>query len=308
MDQKILGVYALKHRDEKIRMKSRSGGAFTAISDAVLKKNGIVYGCKLTDKFEARHVRADNVTIRNQMRGSKYIPSRLDGTFINVKNDLEEDRLVLFTGTSCQVAGLKSFLGKEYKKLIYLDILCHGVPSPIIWKKYIEWLEKIKESRVVGIDFRNKEDFGWKAHVESIYFENNDVVNSSLFKELFLSNLILRPSCYKCRYKSIYHQSDITIGDYWGIDKAVSGFNDDKGMSLVIINSQKGKKIFDEAVSDCIVKETKIEDAMQKVLVSPYECPGYRDIFWDDFKKNGLEFAVKNFLKFDIDSMIRNDS
>ena len=137
-------VYAVKHRDEETRAASRSGGVFTALSDKIYEENGVVYGCVLTKEFSAAHVRAESKETRDLMRGSKYIQSRLGDTFISVKKDLEDGKKVLFSGTSCQIAGLKKFLVKEYENLLCMDIVCHGVPSPAVWKKYFEWLEKNK--------------------------------------------------------------------------------------------------------------------------------------------------------------------
>ena len=136
-------VYAVQHKNEEVRAASRSGGIFTAISDYILDQRGVVYGCVLVNNFKAStHARADGKDDRNRMRGSKYIQSRMNDTYKNVRKDLLDERRVLFTGTSCQVAGLKSFLGREHFNLLCIDIVCHGVPSPAVWEKYLEWQEK----------------------------------------------------------------------------------------------------------------------------------------------------------------------
>lgn len=160
MNWKQPKVYAVKHKNEATRAASRSGGIFTALSDQVLSIGGVIYGCVLTDDFNAVHIRADNAEERNRMRGSKYIQSKLGNTFKNVKADLDARRSVLFSGTSCQVAGLKKYLGKEYDDLFCVDIVCHGVPSKKVWNAYLRWQEQKNHSKVAGVNFRNKRDFG----------------------------------------------------------------------------------------------------------------------------------------------------
>ncbi len=191
MNWKQPNVYAVKHKNEVVRAASRSGGIFTALSDAVLLENGVVYGCILTESFTAAHVRAENSEERNRMRGSKYIQSKLGDTFKNVKEDLDVGKKVLFSGTSCQVAGLKQFLGKEFVKLLCVDIVCHGVPSRKVWDNYLQWQEQKNHSKITGVDFRNKKDFGWWDHVETICFENRKIVNSKIFTNLFYGHYIL---------------------------------------------------------------------------------------------------------------------
>ena len=168
------------------------------------------------------------------MRGSKYIQSEMKDIFRSVKADLGADKEVLLSGTSCQISGLTNFLNREYPKLLCEDIVCHGVSSPMIWRDDLKWQEEKNSCKVVAADFRNKKDFGWKAHVESLLFANGKCVDSTIFTILFYGHSILRPCCYQCLYKDIVHPSNITIGDYWGIDIAVSGFNDEKGMSALM--------------------------------------------------------------------------
>ncbi|MCD8197772.1 MAG: Coenzyme F420 hydrogenase/dehydrogenase, beta subunit C-terminal domain [Lachnospiraceae bacterium] len=239
-------VYAVKHREETVRAASRSGGIFTALSDLVLESGGIVYGCVLTEDFRAVHIRADHAYLRNQMRGSKYIQSKLGDTYKNVKLDLETGYCVLFSGTSCQVAGLRNFLGREYESLICVDIVCCGVPSKKVWRKYLEWQEKKTGKKVVAVDFRDKGTFGWRAHTEALTMDDGSKVSSEVFKNLFYGHTVLRPCCYECPYKDVMHPGDITIADYWGIEKAAPEFDDNKGVSLVLANTDKGTKVFDE--------------------------------------------------------------
>ena len=288
-------IYAVIHKNEDIRAASRSGGVFTALSDQVIFEGGAIYGCVLTDDFSAVHTRVDNGNDRNKMRGSKYIQSDLGNTFKNVKNDLDVGRKVLFTGTSCQVAGLRSFLGKEYDNLICIDIICHGVPSKKIWKAYLKWQEKRYNSKVVGIDFRNKKDFGWRSHFETLYLKNGLKINSGIFRTLFYSHTILRPSCYECKYKSIVHPGDITIGDYWGIEKAAPEMDDNKGVSLVLVNNIKGERLFNNVKTELICKKTKLQDSMQPPLEAPFPKPENREQFWDDYNTKSFKYIAKKY-------------
>uniref|UniRef100_UPI003FF10B97 Coenzyme F420 hydrogenase/dehydrogenase, beta subunit C-terminal domain n=1 Tax=Ruminococcus bromii TaxID=40518 RepID=UPI003FF10B97 len=186
MNWKQPKVYAVKHKDESTRAASRSGGIFTALSGQVLSNSGVVYGCILTDDFNAVHIRADSTEERNRMRGSKYIQSRLGNTFKNVKVDLDAQRSVLFSGTSCQVAGLEKYLGKEYDNLFCVDIVCHGVPSKKVWDAYLHWQEQKNHSKISSVDFRNKKDFGWHDHVETLYFENGSLRAAGSSKSFFM--------------------------------------------------------------------------------------------------------------------------
>ena len=199
MNWKQPKVYAVKHKDEATRAASRFGGIFTALSDQVLSNGGVVYGCVLTDDFDAVYIRADNAEERNRMRGSKYIQSKLGNTFKNVKADLDARRSVLFSGTSCQVAGLKKYLGKEYDDLFCVDIVCHGVPSKKVWNAYLRWQEQKNHSKVAGVNFRNKREFGWRDHVETLYFENGKSTSSRVFKDLFYGHTVLQIGRASCR-------------------------------------------------------------------------------------------------------------
>lgn len=288
-------VYAVKHKDEVIRAASRSGGIFTALSDEVLFKGGVVYGCVLTDDFDAVHICADNVEERNRMRGSKYIQSGLGNTFKNVKTELDLSREVLFSGTSCQVAGLKKFLGKEYDNLFCVDIVCHGVPSKRVWNAYLRWNENKSYSKVVGVDFRNKKEFGWRDHVETLYFEDGKSTSSRIFKTLFYGHAVLRPSCYECPYKSVMHPGDITIADYWGIEKAAPGFDDNKGVSLVLVNNEKGNEVFNTIKDQVKWKKTRLEDSMQPPLKAPFPEPENRKNFWMDFDNKDFDYIARKY-------------
>ncbi|SCP96221.1 Coenzyme F420 hydrogenase/dehydrogenase, beta subunit C-terminal domain [Anaerobium acetethylicum] len=286
-----MNVYAVKHKDERIRATSRSGGIFTAISDLFLD-GGVVYGCVLDENYNAIHVRTENKTGRDLMRGSKYIQSRLGDCYKQIKNDLEDGRHVLFSGTSCQVAGFRCFLKKDYNNLLCIDIVCHGVPSPKVWKTYLDWISKGKT--IINVDFRNKKDFGWRDHVETIFCKNKKI-NSQVWTYLFYSHNILRPVCYECPYKSIDHPGDITIADYWGIEKACPRLDDNKGVSLVLVNTEKGSLYFEKAKNDIVWYKTRIEDSMQHPLIEPEKVPDERNQFWKDFENKDFSYIARKY-------------
>lgn len=291
-------VYAVKHRREDVRKNSRSGGMFTALSDQVFDMGGVVYGCVTTPDFLAVHIRAVDGQTRDQMRGSKYIQSSLGDTFAQVKQDLEENRIVLFSGTGCQVAGLKAFLGKTYENLICVDIVCHGVPSKRVWKEYMNWQERRAGSTVKKVDFRNKKDFGWTAHIETLWMENGKPVSSEVFKNLFYGHAILRPSCYECPYKSIHRNGDISLADYWRVERVAPEFADDRGTSLVLVNSDKGKKLFDRVKQDIVWKQTDLAQSMQQPLRAPFPKPIWRELFWGDFFTKPFSYVAKKYADY----------
>lgn len=288
-------TFAVKHKDFDVRMESRSGGFFTALSDKVLANGGVVYGCIIDKNFLAIHTRTENKSERNKMRGSKYIQSDIRDVYKEVKSDLDNSREVLFSGTSCQVAGLKGYLGKNFDNLLCVDIVCHGVPSPRVWKDYLVWQEKKNKVKISAVEFRNKKVYGWKAHIESLYLENGKRIDSRVFTTMFYGHAILRPCCYKCPYKDVIHPGDITIGDYWGIDKAAPGFNDNYGVSLILVNDNKGRQKFDDTYNMLEIYNTKIEDSIQTPLIKPFESPENRDEFWNDYRTHKFIYIAKKY-------------
>lgn len=283
-------TFAVKYKDSKVIENSRSGGAFTAFSNLFINKtDGVIYGCVLDENCIARHIRTENESGRNRMRGSKYVQSNMGNCFQKVKKDLTFGRQVLFTGTSCQVAGLRNFLGKDYDNLLCIDIVCHGVPSPKVLNKYLLWVGNVN-----FIDFRNKNKFGWRDHVETLSTDKGEI-NSRVWANIFYSGNALRPSCYKCKFKSIQHPGDVTIADYWGIEKNCPQFDDNKGVSLVLVNTKKGQQYFDLIKCSVKWKETKIEHSMQRAFIRSEPLPTTREQFWKDFKSSDFSLIAKKY-------------
>lgn len=289
-------VYGIKHNNEDIRAASRSGGFFTAVTDVVLNNGGVVYGCALNDSFLAEHRRAETKAERDLFRGSKYIQSNIGDSFKDVKNDLISGKTVLFSGTPCQIEGLVNFLKvsrTDLSKLITIDILCHGVPSPMVWSDYLNAVAGVES--IEAVDFRDKANFGWRAHIETLTI-NGEQKSSDKFKKLFFSHLILRPSCFNCHYKNTQRISDITIGDYWRIEDNDKDFDDDKGVSLVMINTAKGRAYFDKCKKDLIVNEYPLSKSIQPVLSKNYPEPKNRAAFWQEYKNDNFMQLIDQYI------------
>lgn len=283
----MIKAYIVKHKNFEIRINSRSGGIFTLLSDYFLENQGVVYGAILDDKLNVIHTRATTKEERDLMRGSKYAQSFLGDTFIDVKNDVAKGNNVLFTGTPCQIAGLKNVIIDDL--LFTVDIVCHGVPSHLIYKEYIKFLENKYNSKVLSFNFRNKKKYGWDAHYESVKFDNGKEIDSDNFRNLFYEHKVLRPSCFTCNFKNLNRISDITIADAWGVDKDNPKFNDNNGISLVFVNTDKGQKVFDSIKGQMEYIEVDVDTYLQPPLKMNYEEPRDRNKFWERYHKKGFE-------------------
>lgn len=288
-------AYAARHVSDDEVMKSRSGAVFAALSDEVLAHGGVVYGAGYEGHFRVVHKRAVTREERDEMRGSKYVQSDLRGIFPLVLHDLQSDTDVLFSGTPCQTSGLRSFLGKKWANsphLLLVDVVCHGVPSPYIWRDYLALMEHREGVRFNQISFRDKLHFGWTSHRES--FESDSCfVSTDTFKRLFYSHILLRYSCYVCPFKNFHRPSDITIGDYWGWERTDENINkDDKGCSLVLVNSLKGETRFNEIKHKLICISAKLENCTQKPLLYPFKENRRRKAFEREYLRWGLRFVI----------------
>ena len=229
--------------DDEIRMKSSSGGIFTLLAEDILDKGGYVCGAAFDDNWDVHHIIVDNKNDLEKLRGSKYVQSDTEDCYKKIKKLLDEDKYVLFSGCPCQVAGLYSFLGKNYEKLYTVDILCHGSPSRGVWKKYLN--ENFNKNEIKKINFRDKNKIGWSCSHCTISTKNGDDIVTDDFTKLFHASINLRESCYDCKYSKKPRPADITLGDFWGISEYKKDLNDDKGLSFVLTNNAKGKFLFD---------------------------------------------------------------
>ena len=281
MKREPLKVYAAINKDEKVRMQSSSGGIFTALAEHVIKLGGVVFGARFDEQWQVKHDYTETMEGLATFRGSKYVQSQIGNTFQEAEQFLKAGRKVLFSGTPCQIAGLLNFLRKEYDNLLTVDFICHGVPSPMVWRRYLKeeiarQCEKnsvlnypISETdvRVEDISFRNKR-LGWKKFSfaltlsttngsgKKIQFCSYAPITKNEYLRGFLSNVFLRPSCYSCPVKSLKSGSDITLADFWGI-QSDSKFADDKGTSALIVNTALVQDIIHGLNID--VYETSIE-------------------------------------------------
>ena len=288
--------------NESIRMDSSSGGVFTLLAEYVISQGGVVFGAKFDNDFSVIHSKTETIEGISEFRGSKYVQSKIGNSYKNVKSFLEEGKTVLFTGTPCQIGGLKSFLSEEYENLICIDIICHGVPSPKVWQKYVLFREKIAESKTETIIFRNKNK-GWKNYSIQFSFANKteycEVFNRDLFMQAFLKNLCLRKSCYCCDFKTINRISDLTIADFWGVQNILPEMFDDKGTSLVLVQSQKGQDIFDKIKTYTTFMEVDCEKSLQFNSAAYRSCvePYNRDKFIKNIDKLPFDQLVKKYSK-----------
>lgn len=262
-------AYIFQHKDDKVRRESTSGGAFSAIAEYILDKKGIVYGVAFDNEFNVIHVGIEKKEELWKFRNSKYVQSNPKDCFKEIKNNLNNERYVCFSGTSCQIEGLKKYLGKEYDKLVLVDVVCRAVPSPLVWKKYLELRKKDCED-IGKIFFRDKY-YGYKYSNFSIYNKNNDRkqeyhsgVETDPYLRAFFSNICDRPSCYECKFKKSNRESDITIWDCFDVEKYDKDFDDDKGTTRILTNSEKGLNVIENIKKENNVKEIKVEEALNE--------------------------------------------
>ena len=273
---------------------SSSGGVFSALAENILSDSGVVFGSAFDDELKLRHVKINDNAMLGKLRGSKYVQSDMTGVYQQVQDELTEGRKVLFSGTPCQVAGLKSFLGKEYPELFTVDLACHGVPSPKLWERYVT-----EKNDLVHVNFRDKSE-GWrKYNIAYIYKDRVEKIrfDKDPYMLLFLQNISLRPSCYDCSFRNGGNCSDLTLADFWAIKDVMPEMNDDKGVSAVIVNTSKGESLIKEI---CYPEEVKYEDAVKSNggFFTTFEIPAARDEFFKglDAAEN-LNRYIRRFIK-----------
>ena len=260
--------FAFKTRDRELLRTSSSGGAFSELALPVIRSGGVVFGCVMTKPdFVAHHVMAESELALAAMRGSKYVQSEIGNAFVKCKEVLLQGRKVLFCGTSCQIAGLKAYLGKEYTNLTTVDFICHGVPSPAVWNHYKTQCERCTKSLLSNVSFRDKY-YSWERFSLSLSYNNKlDSINpceKDLYFKAFLGNFCLRLSCYTCLFKQGRGTlSDITISDFWGIKEMVPWFYDKNGVSAIIIHTQKGKTALDNVKRPFDITPVLLDDIVR---------------------------------------------
>ncbi len=262
---KMPQAYACINKDEKIRKNSSSGGIFTLLAEQILDKQGVVFGAAFDENYHIIHTYIENKNELEKFRGSKYAQSKIGICYRQAKDFLDQGRYVLFTGTPCQVEGLKMYLKKEYDNLYTQDFICHGTPSHKVWEKYLEYRKNISGQEPEKISFRNKDD-GWKLFNMKFEYSNSDYKkseNQDPYMQAFLKNASLREECYKCKFKKKNRVSDITLADFWGIENILPEMDDNKGTSLVIVHSEKGQQLFKDISSKMIYKQVDFDEAIK---------------------------------------------
>ena len=292
-------AYGVKHKRQFERDSSRSGAAFIGISDVILKNKGVIYGAVMQKDFSVKHIRAENFEQRNRMKKAKYVQSTMLSICNSIEQDLKSGREVLFSGTPCQVAGVKSYLKLKNmlnENFYCCDLVCHGVPSPLIWKNYVEYIEKNYHGKVLEANFRDKE-FGWDSHCESFVLKGRDrKIVSRDYTTLFYDHIMFRPSCHACPFANVHRPGDISLADFWGIEKHDQSFDDNKGVSLVLVNTLAGRKLFEQASLVFDFFPCDVQDCLQPTLIRPSAPSPRRNEFWMDYYRMPFDKLLKKYI------------
>lgn len=295
--------YAARLSDRALLKNSQSGGALYSIEKEIIDAGGVVYGC-VYDGKKVIHSRIDNASNLTLLQGSKYVQSDLGTCFIDVRNDLKEGKIVLFTGTPCQCAGVQTYIngsGVNDEKLITCEFICHGVPSPMVYNDYLLFMEEQKAQTITEINLRDKKVAGWRNHVESLVFADGQKYTGKIYVDLFYSNFALRRSCEKCMFTRMERISDITVADCWGIEKTrPSLWNDNEGISMVLVQTDKGKTLFESVVKAGTVDivELQSEELIQPQMKHSSRVPHQKEQFWKDYHHYSFEQILKKYTEY----------
>lgn len=295
-------VYAAINASDEIRMQSSSGGIFPLLAQEIINNGGVVFGVAFDEQFNVKHIEVGKLENINKLQGSKYVQSDLGNTYAKVRAYLENGRLVYFSGTPCQVEGLKHTLGKEYDNLYTQDIICMGVPSPGLWDVYRENVGEIHR-----FSFRDKSN-GWENYSVR---KNEEIIprNENAYIKAYNSRLNIRPSCYACHFKCKNRNSDITLGDFWGIDSVLPEMNDKKGTSLVILNTSKGHELFESISPKLKSSEVDFDSAIMKnpMMLASVSKPDGRDSFFQDANMMTFDKLIKKHCKTNLIARVKHN-
>ena len=291
-------VFAFLNNDEKTRLKSASGSVFPVFAKYVLENNGVAFGVIYDDEMKVCHSMATNWQDIEKMQSSKYVQSDTKDTYKKAKKELESGRFVLFTGTPCQIAGLKSYLKKDYDNLLTIDLICHGVPSRKVFEKYNrEFMQAKKDSgKILNINMRSKIK-GWQYALTTTTTTTTTTYHTpntkEYFMQIFLSNLSINDSCCDCQFNKLPRVADITMGDFWGVEHFDKSLDDKKGTSIILLNSPKGEKYFDIVKQFAFIKEVPLEVAIRKNpnIYSSSKAHPKREDFFEDLLMPNAELS-----------------
>lgn len=291
-----LSYLSLKNKDRKILLNSSSGGVFHSVASNFIKNGGVVYGAVFDCLTKTiKHVKATNVSELGPMMGSKYVQSNTNGVLLEIKNHLISGKKVLFVGTPCQNAQLFFSTRGISENLFLVDLMCHGVPSPLIFEEHIKMWEAKKKSRIIDYKFRSKK-YGYEYN-HTAFFENGKKDSSIELKRILkLYEYTMRDSCYHCPYTSKNRFGDITIGDLWEAYRLIGDF-DHRGTSVVLINSEKGNKMLEDVSNDFIIHALSPDNIKQDCLSKPVEWKNANQRFWEDYSSFGYRFVLDKYGK-----------
>ena len=297
-------AFAAKNREESIRFMSTSGGIFTLLAKKVLDQGGVVIGAGYDADFKVEHQLVDVPEMLPRLRGAKYAQSDLRGVFPQIKTLLSQGQKVLFSGTPCQVSGLRAFLGKDDPNLLLVDLVCHGVPSPAVWEKYLSWRSERNGDglRPATVNLRSK-NTGWSTYSVDIcwpYGKTYAATNrEDPYIRAFVGDLCLRPSCYRCSCKGLTRCADFTLGDYWGVWDQVPSMSDNKGTSIVLVHSDKARALWKELAADMTVTEVDPRSCMEQnpaALRSAFLDSENRALFMHRYENEDFDALVQEIL------------
>lgn len=300
-----LQVWGVKALDDDLRAVSSSGGIFSLLADTILRSGevGYVFGAAYAENFRSvDHIMISSPEEVQQLRGSKYLQSDMCGVFQSVREKLNTGAWVLFTGTPCQIKGLKAYLQREYDNLLTVEIICHGVPSLKLWQKYVDFLEEKRDGAIEAVNFRDKR-YGWKMYGLKVEFRGKGAYCRShirdRYMQLFLQNLSLRPACYRCVSKENGSEADLTIGDFWGVRRIRPELNDDRGVSIVFVNSDKGSRAFHEIKEKvrCAPVEYEKVVALNTAASQSVKEPALRGAFFRDMERLSFTKLAGKYVK-----------
>lgn len=279
-------AYLLQHKDPVICKESTAGGAFTGIASYVIEQGGIVFGVEMTEDYIVRHTSVERIEDLKKFRNSKYVQSRVGKTFQQVKTELKKGRLVCFSGTPCQIEGLRTFLRKDYENLILVDVVCRAVPSPGVWKKYIQY-EVNKKGKIDSVRFRDK-TMGYQFSTMELHSYKGKTyrggAESQPWLKLFFSGMIIRPSCTDCKFRGQYRNSDFTIWDCFNSKKYSAEIDNEKGVTRVLVHSEKAKRILERIKTSYIYIQMKPSDIVVEksaMFLSPQQYSSTSGYYYD---------------------------
>ena len=292
-------IFAFRDKNDEQIMQSASGGVGALVAQIIIEQCGVVYGVAYDEQFYVRHIRVDRQNDLPKIQSSKYVQSDTGNTYSQTLNDLNAGKIVVFTGTPCQIDGLYSFLGKEYDNLYTIDLICHGVPSPKFFKKYVEYQNKQMGGRVIYFNFRSKDKRGWGTQyllkTKTQTKTQTKTLSLDRYGKHFMLGDCYRECCYQCAYANIHRVGDLTIGDFWGIGKSHPEFYSEKGVSSVLVNTSKGQWLFNHIKDSAWVIDATLDEALFKQgnLVHPTKRPPERDHFYKDINHDNFIEKIK---------------